>query len=180
MLDAGGEELAEVTDIAHLILSLAEKRTIDLIVMGTHGLRGIDRLVMGSVTEKVLRRAPCPVLAVRTPPHYVAGLAHDPEPVHLRKMLLCSDLSQTFFSSCDGVCVLDGRGIWCRTDAAARPREKIPRRADLQSATEEVAKQLERSIAPKTREECIVKVLVRFGTRTRRSLNLPLNRRRIW
>jgi nucleotide-binding universal stress UspA family protein len=37
----------------------------DLIVMGTHGRRGLDRLVMGSVAEKVLRHASCPVMCVR-------------------------------------------------------------------------------------------------------------------
>jgi len=39
----------------------------DLVVMGTHGRSGIDRLLSGSVTERVFRLAPCPVLAV--PPH---------------------------------------------------------------------------------------------------------------
>jgi nucleotide-binding universal stress UspA family protein len=39
----------------------------DLLVMGTHGRSGFDRLLLGSVTEKILRKAPCPVLTV--PPH---------------------------------------------------------------------------------------------------------------
>ena len=58
--------------VTDLILSLAKTRAVNLIVMGTHGLRGIDRLMVGSVTHRVLRRAPCPVLAVtkaRTPSH---------------------------------------------------------------------------------------------------------------
>ena len=41
----------------------------DLIVMGTHGRTGFDRLVLGSVTEKVLRKAECPVLTVPPPRH---------------------------------------------------------------------------------------------------------------
>jgi nucleotide-binding universal stress UspA family protein len=40
----------------------------DLIVMGTHGRRGVNRLFIGSVAERVVRLAPCPVLTVR-PPH---------------------------------------------------------------------------------------------------------------
>ena len=44
--------------VPDLILSLAEAQAVNLIVMGTHGMRGIDRLMLGSVTEKVLRRAP--------------------------------------------------------------------------------------------------------------------------
>jgi K+-sensing histidine kinase KdpD len=49
------------------ILHLAKKMNIDLIVMGTHGRRGLTRLLMGSVAEKVGRQASCPVLTVRTP-----------------------------------------------------------------------------------------------------------------
>lgn len=39
--------------------------TADLIVLGTHGRTGLDRLMMGSVAERVVRRAPCPILLVR-------------------------------------------------------------------------------------------------------------------
>jgi nucleotide-binding universal stress UspA family protein len=48
------------------ILNTAEKRAVDLIVMSTHGRSGVSRLLLGSVTEKVIRSAPCPVLAVRS------------------------------------------------------------------------------------------------------------------
>jgi hypothetical protein len=58
--------------VTDLILGLAEAKAVNLIVMGTHGLRGIDHLALGSVTEKVLRKAPCPVLAVRKPAHAFA------------------------------------------------------------------------------------------------------------
>jgi nucleotide-binding universal stress UspA family protein len=49
------------------ILRLAESGHYDLIVMGTHGRTGIRRLMLGSVAEKVLRRASIPVLTVRLP-----------------------------------------------------------------------------------------------------------------
>jgi nucleotide-binding universal stress UspA family protein len=51
------------------LVAFAEEQEIDLIVMGTHGHRGLDRLVMGSVAEYVLRHAPCPVLTVKCPTH---------------------------------------------------------------------------------------------------------------
>lgn len=46
------------------ILDYAEEGDIDLIVMGTHGRRGLRRLLLGSVAEEVVRMAPCPVLTV--------------------------------------------------------------------------------------------------------------------
>lgn len=47
------------------ILDLAESEQVDLIVTGTHGRRGLDRVLMGSVAEAIVRRAKCPVLAVK-------------------------------------------------------------------------------------------------------------------
>jgi len=46
------------------ILSLAAESATDLIVLGTHGRSGFERFMLGSVTEKVVRKAPCPVLTV--------------------------------------------------------------------------------------------------------------------
>jgi nucleotide-binding universal stress UspA family protein len=50
------------------ILRVAAEAKADLIVLGTHGRSGLSRLLMGSVAEDVLRKAPCPVLTVKTPP----------------------------------------------------------------------------------------------------------------
>ena len=52
---------------AEEILSLAERELADLIIMGTHGRKGIDRFLFGSVAEKVVTSANCPVLTIR--PH---------------------------------------------------------------------------------------------------------------
>ena len=52
---------------AHEIVELAELGHFDLIVMGTHGRVGLAHAVLGSVAEKVVRRARCPVLTVRAP-----------------------------------------------------------------------------------------------------------------
>ena len=54
-----------VGDIADQLTSLATELRAELIVVGTHGRRGVRRLVMGSVAEKTVRLAPCPVLVVR-------------------------------------------------------------------------------------------------------------------
>ena len=49
------------------ILRVAQEIRTDLIVMGTHGRTGLGRLLMGSVAEEVVRKAPCPVMTVKTP-----------------------------------------------------------------------------------------------------------------
>lgn len=51
------------------ILRYAAEQSVDLIVIGTHGRGPIGHMLLGSVAEKVVRRAPCPVLTVRHPQH---------------------------------------------------------------------------------------------------------------
>jgi nucleotide-binding universal stress UspA family protein/CheY-like chemotaxis protein len=50
---------------AHDIVEFAKREASDLIVIATHGLTGLEHLLLGSVAEKVIRRAPCPVLTVK-------------------------------------------------------------------------------------------------------------------
>jgi nucleotide-binding universal stress UspA family protein len=52
---------------ATTILDVAREMACDVIVMGTHGRTGRERLLMGSVAENIVRSAACPVLAVKTP-----------------------------------------------------------------------------------------------------------------
>jgi nucleotide-binding universal stress UspA family protein len=54
-------------DPRHAIVEAAREWTADLIVMGSHGRRGVDRLLLGSVAESVVRHAPCSVYVVRMP-----------------------------------------------------------------------------------------------------------------
>ena len=75
MLDSFESDLPPVTKIvrsgipskspAEIILEYSKDAKVDVIVMGTHGRKGPRRMLMGSVTEEVLRRALCPVLSVR-------------------------------------------------------------------------------------------------------------------
>lgn len=48
------------------IISIARKKEVDLIVMGTHGRSGLSHTLMGSVAERVVRKASCPVLTVKS------------------------------------------------------------------------------------------------------------------
>ncbi len=59
------QEQSEEESPPDTIVAYAEEHEVDLIVAGTHGRRGLQRLLIGSVAEEVLRTAPCPVLTVR-------------------------------------------------------------------------------------------------------------------
>jgi nucleotide-binding universal stress UspA family protein len=62
-----GVKVDAVVDEGHpadRIVVRATSGTVDLVVMGTHGLRGFERFMLGSVAEKVLRRSTCPVMTV--------------------------------------------------------------------------------------------------------------------
>jgi len=72
---------------ADRILHRAASLPADVIVMGTHGSRGFERLVLGSVTERVLRQARCPVLTV--PPR-----AHATSTLPFRRILCAIDFSE--------------------------------------------------------------------------------------
>lgn len=66
-----GEWKVEVTPFVlvgepfDLLLDKAEEEKVNLIVVGSHGKKGVERLLLGSVSEKVARKAPCSVLVVR-------------------------------------------------------------------------------------------------------------------
>lgn len=59
--------VATVASTYQEILRYAAEHQVDLIVMGTHGRGGVSHMLLGSIAEKVVRRAPCPVLTVRHP-----------------------------------------------------------------------------------------------------------------
>lgn len=59
-------KLALGSDVAREIVAAAREAKADLIVMATHGRAGVAHFLLGSVTEAVVRHAPCPVLTVRS------------------------------------------------------------------------------------------------------------------
>ena len=74
------------------ILSFAQEESIEVIVMGTHGRRGLDHLVLGSTTDRIMRKAACPVLVVSDPSHKT--LTTGPDGHHrLSRILYCTDFS---------------------------------------------------------------------------------------
>ncbi len=78
LLDCIPEEIREDMNVEAIvvqgipfaeIISTAREKEIDMIVIGSHGRTGIAHMMLGSVSEKVVRKAPCPVLTVRQPGH---------------------------------------------------------------------------------------------------------------
>ncbi len=65
----------DARDIASTVIDRAAAWRADLLVVGTHGRRGLDRLLLGSIAEAILRRCPVPVLLVRTADEKAAGQA---------------------------------------------------------------------------------------------------------
>jgi nucleotide-binding universal stress UspA family protein len=60
-------ELKRASDhVAQVIVDEAKEMSAELLVMGTHGRRGLNHLLLGSVAEGVIRLTPCPVLLVRS------------------------------------------------------------------------------------------------------------------
>jgi nucleotide-binding universal stress UspA family protein len=57
--------VATVAEPTDEILRYASAHAVDLIVVGTHGRSGVSHFLLGSIAERVVRRAPCPVLTVR-------------------------------------------------------------------------------------------------------------------
>jgi hypothetical protein len=105
---------------ADSILSFAQAGKADLIVMGTHGRRGFDRVVLGSVTERVMRMAPCPVLAISRLPHEVMAAGEERRRVHhLNRILFCADFSEASERGFE-LCALRDGGVRRRAHPAAR------------------------------------------------------------
>ena len=78
LLDCIPEEIRDDMDVEAIvsqgipfaeIISTAKEKEIDMIVIGSHGRTGLSHMMMGSVSEKVVRKAPCPVLIVRQSDH---------------------------------------------------------------------------------------------------------------
>ncbi|MBB5398495.1 universal stress protein [Paraburkholderia sp. BR13439] len=62
--DPGVSEASSLGDVAEIVLHAAAEFNADLLVMGTHGRRGFQRLILGSVAERCVRQATLPVLLV--------------------------------------------------------------------------------------------------------------------
>lgn len=143
------------------ILNFAGKNAIDLIVMATHGRNAPDRRTLGSVTERVLRKACCPVLAVRKPEHSFVRPGESTHTVNLRKILYCTDFSKDSSRAADYAFSL---AIEYGTEITLlHVLEDVPDLGDAQSAMAEAKTRLSAIIPKEARGQCTSPVKVRIG-----------------
>jgi nucleotide-binding universal stress UspA family protein len=173
-------ELAEGGAAAQ-ILNAAETLSSDLIVMGTHGRSGFERMILGSVTEKVLRKAACPVLSVpRSSPDAV------PLPPVLFRRILCA----VDFSDCSMQGLHYAMSLAQEADASLTVLHVIelpPQVSEVQGmmvggavsfqdyieqAGEDGRKRLKDAVPDAVRENCRVETLLATGTPYREVLRV--------
>jgi len=146
---------------ADRILSLAGDQKMDLIVMGTHGRRGFDRLMLGSVTERVLREARCPVLAVHRPPRGYVASARGREVIELRHILLCTDFSDASNRALDYALYIAAEHGCALT--LVHVLEGIATSAGRKRATAKAKAELEKLVSAQAREGYKIAAAVRIG-----------------
>jgi len=96
---------------ARAIVDLAAELDADLIVVGTHGRRGIRRALLGSVAEEVVRTAGCPVFAVRPKDHPAEARAPSIDPV-------CEDCKKVRYET-------KNAQLWCTRHMEHHPRAHV-------------------------------------------------------
>ncbi|MGA8490049.1 MAG: universal stress protein [Terriglobales bacterium] len=144
------------------ILSFAQTEKFDLIVMGTHGRRGFDRLMLGSATDRVMREASCPVLAVCQPPHDAVAAGESERYVHyLKRILTCTDFSENSDRALDyAISVAEEYGAEL---TVMHVIEEIPGQAEKEAVLAAAQQRLERLIPTEKRTALRTKTLVRLG-----------------
>lgn len=147
--------------VTESILEFVRENAIDMIVMGTHGRRGVQRLTVGSVTERVMRRAGCPVLVVRRPAHNFVAPKSGAEPVHLSKILFCSDFSD--YSARALQYALSLATEYKSELSLIHVVEHIPSPQERDAETERVLHRLEESVPADARSCCTIKPIARVG-----------------
>ena len=159
------------------ILAVAGERCSDLLVMGTHGRSGIEQLLLGAVAEKVLHRAPCPVLTVcreegRTweAPGVIGRIvcATDLSDASDPTLRYALSLAEEYQSALTVLHVLEG--VPSSDDPAYR---SLPESAALLKQIEGVAReQLHQAIPPHARDWCDIRERVEHGRAHRELLRI--------
>jgi nucleotide-binding universal stress UspA family protein len=156
---------------ANEILASASEIPSDLIVMGTHGRSGFERLVLGSVAEKVLRKAACPVLTV---PFTTTNVVPAPPP--FKRILCAADFSACSMRALDyAVSLAQEANAFL---AVAHVVDLSPRSgSELQKLEDERSDRLSRAVPDEARVYCTVETLMARGVPYREILRLASEQR---
>ena len=147
-----------------------------MIVMGTHGRRGYDRLTLGSATDRVMRRASCPVLAVCQPPHDFMGTSDERHHVHhLNRILFCTDFSENSEKALEYA--LSARAEYDAELTLLHVLEDSPRPAKKEETIAAVTQQLDKLIPADGRKKGKIKTAVRIGKPYREIIQLAAEAR---
>jgi nucleotide-binding universal stress UspA family protein len=155
------------------ILSFAQARKADVIVMGTHGRRGYDHLMLGSVTDRVMRSAPCPVLAVCNPPHDPMVADQPGGHLHrLNRILFCTDFSKNSERALNYA--ISATEEYDAELTLLHVLEEVQSPAKSEHAVAAATEQLDKLIPPKRRKTLKIKTAVRIGKPYRQIIQLTL------
>jgi nucleotide-binding universal stress UspA family protein len=160
---------------ADSILALADAEKVDLIVMGTHGRRGFDRLMVGSVTERVLRKASCPVLAVHKPSPDFLSSREQQDPVHLNRILFCTDFSENSERALGHALSLTGE--YGAELTLLHVLSDIPNESSIDEATATAMEQLDNLIPREKPKAGKIRSMVRKGSAYQQIIQLALEGR---
>ena len=144
------------------ILSFAKAQKNDLIVMGTHGRRGFDRLMLGSATDRVMREASCPVLAVCQPPRDSVTADEKGHYVHyLSRILLCTDFSENSERALEYA--VSATEEYAAELTLMHVVEDVPRPDRVDNVIRTSTEQLDKLIPAEKRKKLKVRTVVRTG-----------------
>ena len=166
--------IAEAHDIYREILVQAERLGSDLVVIGTHGRSGFERLFLGSTTERVLRKANCPVMTV--PPRVPEAMPRGPIP--FTRILCAVDFSESSKAGLEYAISLAQESKAALTLAHVIETRPLyydfspPVAIDLTAWHEEARTQLRDMVPDAARASCSITEAVREGSSHREILSL--------
>jgi nucleotide-binding universal stress UspA family protein len=147
--------------VADSILAFAAAQKVDLIVMGTHGLKGVDRVALGSVAGKVLRKARCPVLVSRKTGQGGVSPEGGQDSVHLRRVIFCTDFSDPARRALEYA--LSVAAEYDAEITLLHVLEEVQRLDNIKEAIATATKQIDKLVSTEEGKAAKIKTMVRIG-----------------
>jgi nucleotide-binding universal stress UspA family protein len=160
--------IVKTGDVRDELLATIKEEGINLVIMGTHGRRKVERFLLGSTTEAMLRRVPVPVLTVS--PRDSGNTADPPAPIPIRHVVYATDyseaakiglhyavdLSRTFGAQLTVLHVMDRIELW-----GSELVEHVP--ADIPRVREIAAEKIDELLAPERSAGMRIEAALREG-----------------